>query len=107
VPLLLIPTDGEALPLVILLSENPWPICAMAGAAATSTIASIAANSINFLNFYPPLLERIYRRLVFFHRFFPWSTAKRNFFPLFLKIFRFLNKTADEWISLRELPEAG
>jgi hypothetical protein len=50
-PLLLMLVDGEALPLVILLSENPWPTCAMAGAAATSTIVNIAASNINFLNF--------------------------------------------------------
>jgi hypothetical protein len=43
--------DGEALPLVILDSENPCATCAMAGAAATSTTASIAANIINFFNF--------------------------------------------------------
>src|SRR5919199_2878448 len=37
-PLLETENDGEDLPLVILLSENPW-LCARAGAAATITIA--------------------------------------------------------------------
>src|ERR687886_2163820 len=63
-PLLLKLNDGDALPLVILDSENPWATCAMAGAAATSTTASIAANIINFFNFstssFSPLTVRYY-----------------------------------------------
>jgi hypothetical protein len=43
--------DGEDLPLVTRLSPNPWPTCARAGAAATTTIATIAPNSTNFFNF--------------------------------------------------------
>jgi hypothetical protein len=47
--------DGEAVPLVILLSENSWVMgCAMAGTTATTTIASIAANIVNFLIFCTP-----------------------------------------------------
>src|SRR5919202_1008669 len=53
-PLLLIATFGEAAPLLFLASENSWEIgCAMTGAAATSAIATIATNNINFFNFYP------------------------------------------------------
>src|SRR5919199_1486623 len=50
-PLLLTENDGEDLPLVTLDSPNPWPTCAIAGAAATTTIATIAPNIINFFNF--------------------------------------------------------
>jgi hypothetical protein len=49
--LLLIATFGEAAPLLFLASENSWVMgCAMTGAAATSAIATIDANSTNFLN---------------------------------------------------------
>src|ERR671933_2517231 len=47
-PVFLISTLGEEGPLCMRLSENPW-LCAIAGAVATSTIASIATTSINFL----------------------------------------------------------
>src|SRR5919202_1667317 len=50
-PLLETENDGEDLPLVTLDSPNPWPTCARAGAAATTTIATIAPNIINFFNF--------------------------------------------------------
>jgi hypothetical protein len=48
-PLLLTLNDGEDLPLVILLSDCSWETCARAGAAATTTIATKAPNSTNFL----------------------------------------------------------
>jgi hypothetical protein len=44
-------TFGVAVPLLSLDSENPWPTCAIAGAATTKPTASIATNSINFFNF--------------------------------------------------------
>src|ERR671933_1008993 len=50
-PLLLTENDGEDFPLVTLDSPNPCPTCARAGAAATTTIATIAPNIINFFNF--------------------------------------------------------
>src|ERR687885_1472348 len=54
-PLLVKLNDGEALPLVILLSENSWVRgSAIAGTTATTTIASIAANIVNFLIFCTP-----------------------------------------------------
>src|SRR5919199_305910 len=54
-PLLETENDGEDLPLVTLDSPNPWPTCARAGAAATTTIATRAPNINNFLNFITPL----------------------------------------------------
>src|ERR687886_480133 len=54
-PLLETENDGEDLPLVILLSDCSWETCARAGAAATTTIATIAPNIINFFNFITPL----------------------------------------------------
>src|SRR5919202_5797493 len=50
-PLLETENDGEDLPLVILLSDSSCETCARAGAAATTTIATIAPNIINFFNF--------------------------------------------------------
>src|SRR5919199_3430016 len=50
-PLLETENDGEDLPLVTLDSPNPCPTCARAGAAATTTIATIAPNNTNFFNF--------------------------------------------------------
>src|ERR671938_1026990 len=55
-PLLLTVNDGEALPLVMRLSDSSCETCAKAGAAATSTAASMAPNNINFLNIFPLLL---------------------------------------------------
>src|ERR671932_2291197 len=56
-PELLIATFGEAAPLVILLSENPWETCAMAGAAVSTTTASIATTIKSLLlNFCTSLL---------------------------------------------------
>src|ERR671939_1373222 len=50
-PVFLTATDGVAVPLVSLRSENSLETCARAGAAATTTIATIAPNTINFFNF--------------------------------------------------------
>src|SRR5919202_792791 len=51
-PLLLTLNDGEALPLVIRLSDSSWETgCAMAGGAATNTTGPLSPNSTNFFNF--------------------------------------------------------
>src|SRR5919199_6776974 len=56
-PLLLTSTLGVAVPLVIRLSDSSWVTgCAIAGAAATITIATMAPHNINFFNFFPLLL---------------------------------------------------
>src|ERR687885_571776 len=59
-PLLLTLNDGEDLPLVIRLSDSPWETCAIAGAAATTTIATMAPNSTNFFNFSTSSVEYVY-----------------------------------------------
>src|SRR5919199_1644198 len=67
-PLLLTLNDGEDLPLVIRLSDSPWETCAIAGAAATTTIATMAPNSTNFFNFSTSYQIGFRYHPVFFHR---------------------------------------
>src|SRR5215210_264961 len=78
-PVFLTSTFGVAVPLLFLASENSWETgCAIAGAATTSAIDSIATNSINFFNFFPSLSLRNYSQLsVHTHLYLKYQTLAR------------------------------
>src|SRR5918997_5343034 len=80
-------------------TSPPAAVCDRAGAAAASTMASIAANNITFLNSFTSLPEE-YLRAAFFHLRPPMSTPFTVFFTIFLK---FLNNMGRVWRGSRRL----
>src|ERR687898_617531 len=78
---------------------------AMAGMAATASIAKSAANNISFFNFTPPY-ERAFNDIVYSFIHIPYCQhLKCSFFLLFLKKLNIIRSDGEAEISRRISPE--